>query len=167
MSVEMKGMEELIETFNSLKRTEKNKVLKSAVHEAAKIMLEAQKVEVPSSRARRHGLTLKKASLGGRATQDGFSYVIGMPDRGGKAFTTGKSKDNIYRAMWFQYWGFVTLKNWSPSKRKHTRKYPRRITKPIYHPPDLWLDRAFDNVQDKCYDTIKQGLIDGIKSSTK
>lgn len=163
MSMEMKGMEEISTWFNNLSRIEKNKVIKNSVYKGAQLMLKAQQDEVPSNGAKRHGLSVKKASLRNGSSKDGFAYEVGMLNRGGKEFSRMPSKDNFYRAMWFSYWGFITLKNWDTSKRKHRdRNYPSKVTKPIYVPPNPWIDKAFDKSVDEATDLIINGVIDSM-----
>lgn len=162
MAMKEQGMDDLMKYFEGLTTVQKNKVIANSVKQGADIMLQSQKSELTAIRLSGDVVKVTKAKS---SKKNGISYEIGM-NRGGKDFSDPNSPNfDKYRGCWFQYWGFVTLKKWSKSKRKHpNRKYPSRA-KILYHPPDLWLDRAFDKDIDRVTKTIEDALVQAIKNA--
>lgn len=160
MAMDVKGLNELVKNFENLRAIDRNKIVANAVKQGADILLQSQKMELSSTNLFPDVVDVTKA----KARQGRIAYKIGM-QRGGKAFSDPSHPDfNKYRANWFQYWGFVTLKKWDKSKRKHpNKKYPTRATK-LYHPPDLWLDRAFDKDIDKANEAIENALLQAMRN---
>ena len=162
MAMKEQGMDDLMKYFEGISRVQKNKIIANSVKQGADIMLQSQKNELTAIRLSGDVVKVTKAKS---TKAKGISYEIGM-SRGGKDFSDPSSPNfDKYRSAWFHYWGFVTLKKWSKSKRKHpNRKYPSRA-KILYHPPDLWLDRAFDKDIDRVTKTIEDALIQAIKNA--
>lgn len=159
MAMDMKGLNELTKQFENLRTIDRNKIVANAVKQGADIMLQSQKMELTSTNLFADVVEVTKA----KAKKGRIAYKIGM-QRGGKAFSDPSHPEfNKYRANWFHYWGFVTLKKWDKSKRKYpNRKYPSRA-KTLYHPPDLWLDRAFDKEIEKANKAIEDALLQAMR----
>lgn len=160
MAMDMKGLDNLVKNFENLRAIDRNKIVTAAVKQGADIMLQSQKMELSSNNLFPEIVDVTKA----KAKKGRIAYKIGM-QRGGSAFSDSSHPDfDKYRANWFQYWGFVTLKKWDKSKRKHpNRKYKSRVNT-LYHPPYLWLDKAFDKDIDKANEAIENALIQAMRN---
>lgn len=155
MAMDMKGLNELADKFEGLRNIQKNKILTSAVKQGADIMLQAEK-----SRLGQHNLFPEVVDVTkAKAKKGRVAYSIGM--RGGKDFSNPNSPFfDAFRANWFGYWGFVTLKKWDKSKRKHPNKKwrRRRPIKTLYVPPKDWLGEAYADSIDKANEAIEEAL---------
>ena len=167
MALKEVGFDELATKFENMSRVKKNKLIKQSVYEGAKKFAEAQKRELSKRNIGNDIISVKKDQK--KVSENSISYSAGM--RGGKDFSNPQSPYfNDVRAAWFHQWGFVTLKKWDKSKRKYpNKKWKRRreVKRPAYHPPDLWVDAAFDS---EIYDVTKmigeafeRALSDGVK----
>lgn len=158
MGVEFKGLDELIKELNSLEKRVKNKIIRVAVDEASDVMLNSLKDEAPKAESK---------------SKSSYSYlekdVRQSKDKVHSQMGINAKNWEYTKGLWYQYWGFSTHKsvpkgtkvnNTSYKRKKYTKKDKKKA--PSFHPPDYWLDRAFDKSIKNCETIIEQKLREGL-----
>ena len=157
MSVEFKGLDELVKELDSLEKKVKNKIAKVAVEEASEVMLNALKDEAPKADSN---------------SKNSYSYlekdIIQSNDKVHSQMGINSKNWEYTKGLWYQYWGFSTHKKGQKGKKVNKTSYGRKNIKksenkgPSFHPPDYWLDRAFDKSITRCETIMEQKIREGL-----
>ena len=155
-SLEFKGLDELIKELDSIEKKVKNKIAKVAVDEASEVMLKSLKEEAPKAKEN---------------SKNSYSYlekdIKQSSDKIHSQMGINKNNWEYTKGLWYQYWGFGTHKSGKKGRKVNRvncgKKSSKSKTKgPAFHPPDYWLDRAFDKSLSKCESIMEQKIREGL-----
>ena len=155
MSVEVKGIQELIDYFDKIGN---KKVPKKALKKAGEHVKKVEK-EVAESTHRRYSRN---------NSQSGAKHLKSFPPRmrKGKGFVDiglkekgGSNWDNI-RGLYFNHYGFYH-NGWhkegtAENRIKHGKKKGKYIA------GSRWMDTAYDKSANKAYELLEEGLLEGL-----
>ena len=155
MSVEVKGIQELIDYFDKIGN---KKVPKKALKKAGEHVKKVEK-EVAESTHRRYSRN---------NSQSGAKHLKSFPPRmrKGKGFVDiglkekgGSNWDNI-RGLYFNHYGFYH-NGWHKEGTAENRiKHGKQKGK--YIAGSRWMDTAYDKSANKAYELLEEGLLEGL-----
>ena len=155
MSVEVKGIQELIDYFDKIGN---QKVPKKALKKAGEHVRKVEK-EVAESTHRRYSR---------KNGESGANHLKSFPPwiRKGKGFVDiglkekGSSNWDNIRGLYFNHYGFYHNGWHKDGTAKNRQKHG--VQKGKYIAGSRWMDTAYDKSSSKAYELLEEGLLEGL-----
>lgn len=155
MSVEVKGIQELIDHFDKICNTS---VPKKALKKAGEYVKDVE-VKTARSEHREYSRNNSESGINHLKTytpriKKGKGYIdVGLKEKG------GKSSWNNIRGLYFNHYGFYH-NGWHSEGTAENRK--KNGKKGKYIAGSRWMDTAYDNSSEKAYKLLEEGLLEGL-----